>query len=760
MNINTQMPNFNYVNNHRVRNNENKIAFKGINKKTGEEVIKLAENQIKAKKPNKFISRLIDFFDSQSKTLEQRVFGKKAFNERVNDHNYDVASYLNQSPKKITEMTKGASMRRLKLLDLIAQRHNAKNYKTGAENPEAAIKLFESVPYPKKGHYYLVSSYPGTTENLHRIITLAGNDTKRLDFVKKLNKEIVKASGYKTDARPELAAELLESKNINKYMDNFADYKSYLALHSKDENAVKNLDSMVEAGTFNSKKYDIKLSVKNLFESKAIEETPILNKQTIEANYSKEGIEFLDNFAKQVGTSKESLNSGNDRDILHMYKTTTKENFGIRNKILEKFEYHKFMRQNIHENDKEITEMSSLFDKIDNDKQVKKFINRVIDNDLNVSSAKEFNAIVDNVPAKKLNIFFNNAQNIIKQTSGEERIYTLKHELKNPFFKTERMMEFEQDQIEYGFKKKPSIFSKARKYLANEFNIARDKMTSDNVKPLVKNEIKEVEKVESKPVINIIEPLELPKAEEVKPVIDVDFKAVDKVKPEEIVNVIKPIELPKSNEVKPIIESESKDFIKDVKNEAINKGFVKEQVESTNNIDKSVKLAKTAPKQPNAKKLVVINDVNGVIEKKLGAKTLDEQKSDYAKKATKMRLNMLPEIFASIKETRAADRANGIKSKYSNKDALALYEKINGKNKKLVNYMLKKRNADGTRKFNIKDIITTLDDAEKQVIQNKKIAPKKYNAQSERNYYNNIFDTNVAIYGQLEKAKKQTVKQK
>ena len=740
MNINTQIRTFNQINN---QNNQNKMTFKGINKKTGEEIIKITQNQVRAKKPNKALGTLIDFIHNPIETMKLRVIHRKAVNNQINDHHYDIAYYLNVEQKTIQDLTKNASMRNLRLLDTIADRYNAsKKNSSNVLNSENAINIYKSIPYPKKDHYYIVAKYPGDMENLQRIIDLAGNDSKKLKFVKKLNTDIISIHGYHDNARPELAAELLESKNADNYIQNFDNYKSFLSLHSTDENAVKKLDSLVESGNFNTKKYDIKLAVANIFNKEALHETPILNSKTIEENYTKERGEFLNKFAENIGISQKSLNAGNDKDILHMFKTTNKDNLKIRIKIMDNFVYHKFENYKINDNNEEISAIKELFDKIDNDKHAKSFVNKAINKNMNIKTAKEFNEILSSTSTKKLDIFFNNTKNIFNQTSGLERKQALQEEIKNPFFKTERAILQEQDDIEYGFRKKPNIFSIAGKYIANVFNKTLDKMTSDKVKPIIKNEIKEVEKIESKPTINIIKPIELPKAEEVKPVVDIDLKAAAKVQPEEIVNIISPIDLPKAEEVKPIIEVDSK------------------AIDTMKSIKENIKLVKTAPKQPNAKKLAVINDVNGVIEKKLGTKTLGEQKSDYAKKATKMRLNLLPEIFASIKETRAADRANGTKSKYANKDALALYEKINGKNKKLVNYMLKKRNADGTRKFNIKDIITTLDDAEKQVIQNKKIAPKKYNAQSERNYYNNIFDTNVAIYGQLEKAKKQTVKQK
>ena len=68
-------------------------------------------------------------------------------------------------------------------------------------------------------------------------------------------------------------------------------------------------------------------------------------------------------------------------------------------------------------------------------------------------------------------------------------------------------------------------------------------------------------------------------------------------------------------------------------------------------------------------------------------------------------------MFASVKDTRAHQRSQGIKKPtVSNKDVITLYEKINGKNKKLVKYFLNSRTADGNREFNVRQISNLLDE--------------------------------------------------
>ena len=664
--------------------------------------------------------------------------------EAIMDRHTEVASMLSKNVEEIVDLAKGASGRKLHLLDLLVEKLNYHKYVQKANNEQIkkdsnmVVDIFKKTKKPTNNHFYIISKGNNSFEDLNHIFDLAKNKSSRLSLVRKVNQDIINPNSISKNGRPELAIELLESKNVDKYAKNYSDYQPYLILHKHDENAVKKLDEMVENGTYNAKKYKIRLNNTKNFNYNNLHETPVFNKNVLEHHYTPERNKFLTSFFKSFSPTKESLNAGTDKDIMEMYMSTNKKNISIREKIIEKFKYNQFDDFKIKDKNEKISELNTLFKKIDKDPNAGKFIIKSLDyrypdSVIETHTLKEYNRILDEVSPKKLNIFHNNAENIMNQTKGEERIKALQENIENPFFMTKRTKESLQADIESGYSKGPSIFSQAKKYINNQFNKLRDKLTPDVKTSTTKEAIQP--KINTDNVSAKVEMISTPSIES-------EVKEFGKVQSEPVINIIAPLDLPKTNEVKPVIEVASK---------AIN---------TNQAIEKNIKLVKTTSKQPDAKKLAVINDVNGLIEKKLGAKTLEAQKSDYAKKATKMRLNMLPEIFASIKETRATDKAAGKKINYSNKDALALYEKINGKNKKLVNYMLKKRNADGTRKFNIKDIITTLDDAEKQVIYNKKVAPKKYDAKSERNYYNNIFDTNVAIYGQIEKAKKQTTKRK
>ena len=165
--------------------------------------------------------------------------------------------------------------------------------------------------------------------------------------------------------------------------------------------------------------------------------------------------------------------------------------------------------------------------------------------------------------------------------------------------------------------------------------------------------------------------------------------------------------------------------------------------------DFGIKLVNKIKKSATMKKFELHKNVIDLIKQKLHVKTVDKQKDLYTKNATKMRIKLLPEIFASIKETRSADKYAGKKkSLSSNKDAINLYSKINGQNRKLVRYMLLKRNVDGTRMFEVKDIIKFIDKSNSKILKNKSANPE-YRSKNAKAYYEHLYQSIVETYGKL-----------
>lgn len=167
-----------------------------------------------------------------------------------------------------------------------------------------------------------------------------------------------------------------------------------------------------------------------------------------------------------------------------------------------------------------------------------------------------------------------------------------------------------------------------------------------------------------------------------------------------------------------------------------------------------IELKRTFKEAAEAKKLKVQKDVNDIIKQKLGAKTVEQQQHDYTIGAKVMRLKLLPEIFDSIKDTRKMQKSAGKKPSIKNRDALKLFSRINGKNRKLVNYMLKQTDSDGNRIYDIKDIIYRLDLVEQKIFNLKSAKGKEFKAADAKRVCDYEYETIINRYGKLKRTKK------
>ncbi len=595
-----------------------------------------------------------------------------------------ASSVLRQDLKDIVQLSKHVSDNRLHFLDTLANNYNHINFYKPTEkieNPQLVSKIFTSIKKPKNIHYYIAERFADSFASMARIFEAANNSSKKLNFVKNVSKEVFTG---KHDQAKNLIPQLLESKYVNKYVNNYKNIKPYLILNKENENAVKNLDEMFANKSFDAKLYATKLKELNIKNSYPFEDTKILNKQTFYKNYNKFTKDFLDNLTSKAYISNRAVTEGADEPLLKMLKTLNKQNHKMRNKIIDGFTYDLVNRNETNLKDK-LNQLTILFEAADNNKNIKKFINKTFPKVAKNLSIKEMNEIISNIPAKKLNIFSSNVHNIIKQTRSHERIDALNKHIENPFFETKNsIFKTKNSRISNGFFTKLYIGTK------NIFNILRDRLSSKDLSTAIQNGTKTT-------------------TSEFKPTIIPDTTKIVEQKN------AKPLQISKLE--KDIANSETKQ----------------------------------SAKQNN--KQLVIDSVLSLIQPKLGAKTLSKQSDIYAQYATKIRLSVLPEIFASITETRKVDRAVGKrKINSSNKDALDLYLKINGSNRKFINYMLKKRNVDNTRMFEVKDILNAVNAAEAKIAKEKQLNPN-YKARDARAYYNHLFDAKVEQYGKVKRQK-------
>ena len=592
-----------------------------------------------------------------------------------------AATILNQNLKDIADMSKNASGKRMYFLDLLIEKYNQFNFYRKPEEIEDSRTIntiFQNVKKTKQIHYDLAERFASSFSDLAKIFVESKGDSKTLQFIKRLNDEVLDSQNNSSKT---LACKLLESPFKKEYVKKYSDIKPFLILNKDNPDAVKQLDSLFESKTYDKNLFKLKLDKKKIQNEFSLKGTDVLNKDVYFEVYNKYTKKFMQSIMNHLSLTDEMLNSGADKDILKTLQTLNKDNEKLRHRLLRAFDYS-FHHLNSSYRKETFASLVRIFEMADNDKHAKKFLEKSLVK-LRNYKPQQIEDILNNVSTKKMDIFRKNAWKIIINTNEEDRIEALKQNINDPFYNVKKFMTQENKRITYGFEPSYSIFEKAYLKIENYINILRDKLTSD------KNSAMSISTCVEKSL-------------------DVATEKTSK-------------------------QSKADVLIEEVK-----------KVEETQNEHVSSK---------NLKQIVAENVLNFVTPK-LGAKTLSRQSDLYTKNATKMRLGMLPEIFASVADTRKADRAVGKrKIRSANQDVLGLYLRINGNNKKFVNYLLKKRNVDNTRMFEVKDIIEIIDKAEAKIAKDKKLNPE-YKARDARKYYNHLYEAKIEQYGKVKPQRK------
>lgn len=593
----------------------------------------------------------------------------------------EVSNLLNQDINDIVELTKKSSKKQLSFLQALANNFNRFNfYRNPAEkdNSKLVNEVFSKIKKPNNLHQSICNKFSDSFESLNTIIDWAGSNKKRLKFVLNLNEDL-----FKYD-RPEgntLIPDLLKSEHVEEYMKQYDKIKSFLKLNKDNPNAVSELDKKFTPEQFSGQNFNKLLELDQNRAKYSLLDRAIVNGDNCLKLLTPENHKLAKMMSEIFLPTDEMLKNGAAEDIANILISTNKKNAPLREELLSRFSptIRSADREFSFENDKKLTLLSKLYNTIDLDKNVKIFVKKSLPKLDGNMQLDDFVDILENVSTKKLNIFKDNAWNIIFKTSKEERIDALNNNITDAFFETESSRISNKLKIQYGYIKKPSITKNLYMKVKNGINILRDLITPD-----------EASKVKS----TIPQEKALPK-EAFKP----ETKAVPQIEP-------------------------------------------KTQV-----------VPNSTPAKKTAKKQIVKDKVVEFVKTKLGEKTFNSQQEEFSKNATKIRMSLLPEIFASIADTRKMDRMIGkTRNQSSNKDVLTLYSKINGHNRKFVNYMLKKRNVDNSRMFEVRDIIAILEKAESKIADNKRLN-LNYRAKDAKAYYNHLFDAKIEQYGKLKRTK-------
>lgn len=588
-----------------------------------------------------------------------------------------IARVLGEESKNIRSLLENAPQKRIAFMESLTESFNSRNFQLGnnlREDSEPVINIYKMVKNPESAHYNIVERSKMPFKTLEQIFENT-NDKKDLEFVQIMQHDVL--DGSKRSG--EHIVGMLKSENKKLYVENPAEYKSYMKLHEVDKKAVEKLDELVNSGNFDRKKYDAKLTVREMMKNKHFREfLGQEDRRFIEDNYTEEGKNFLDKFCTEYMTPRREISGADRKDVLQMYASSTPENIGTRLELIDKY---KTVDSSGVSGNSEVKMMKNLFDRIDSDKNASKFVHKALGDGIKVENMEEFNRIMDIIPPKKASVFHKNISRIVANTNLLEREKALVENVENPHFINERTAKQKAGAIRY--QKKESLLSKMYKSVENIVN-----------KKVYTNSLRSAEKE-----------------------FTIDLSDAGKYSAS---NVYATIDIPtiESVVVKPVVVTEMP------------------------------KLVATLKQNPKAKKLKVVSDVDNIIKQKLGKKTAEKQQAEYTEKATAMRLKLLPEMFNSVADTRKEQKALGIKPQVENRDVIKLYLKVQTRNKKLVNYMLKKTDADNKRVFDVKDIIQVVNSADKRIAEMKK-QDSYFRAKTAKTYYDELHKSMVEQYGDL-----------
>jgi len=392
---------------------------------------------------------------SNKNKLKEQKYMKLACNK--------ISNQIGIAESTLLELTQNVDSSRFKFLERMASKFKIQNARKVTDAPEHVLNIYSMIENPIPEHFNILERAKGSFEKIEKIFSLA-KDEKSLGFVQNIQYDVLR----NTDDSSKIIIDLLNSKNKDKYIENLKAISSYLKLNAGSENAVQKLDELFDSGNFNKLKFDAQFAVRKLMRKKAINNSLSEKTKFLEEEYTKERGNFLKEIFKSFIPKKNTLNKTSQDAVINMYESANKNNAKLRKAVIEQFK-----SDLVHGKTYELSDLNILFDKIDNNNDVKKFIQKAVKKDLRVHSISELNEILDNIPLKKANLFFNNAKRIIESTNGEERKKALLTELENPFFEPLKSIKNEKKLRITAYARPESMTSKLIRYIENEINKLR-----------------------------------------------------------------------------------------------------------------------------------------------------------------------------------------------------------------------------------------------------------------------------------------------
>lgn len=641
---------------------------------------------------NKFGHADIRSRSNQSFTgLTQRVTGlfhTRAKNAAINEYMNRTGYYLMYNPAELKQTiapkTVGESQLLFRLTENYVSELTKKHQQVTANTLSIILNVYNSISKRTTELADIVKINTKSIGEYSELFKLAGKDKQKNELLKKLL-TLKSNENQMLDISQENIIKILSSGKAKKLNKNFEKFRSYIILNSNNENFAENLIKELQAKrpSFKQAQLNRQLNVR-----KAKSESYLLGllpDKFLEENYNPLGFKLFRNYSNLIKNIVPDADNISQKDldfIASVISTTNKNNFAARTEYFENdLNYGKA------KNSKD--DILVFFNRMDKDENFRKLYEK--------TSA---HITIQNIPLQELMMYADifGSKNLLDRSENFVRM--LKYDV-------------------YNYETKKDFIAHMGKRLNNRFYITNTEVERAReeeyytrlVNPFFGNTKANLKRYKRKFKYDL-----MPKVLGTGKQIKLDMKQVEE-------------KLSKIAALKPqsgtnILRSELAENLTPV----IAKPASTPQKAAVPNIAAQVSQSTAAPVKLKIKrdykqqKLLIKKEAQKIIKSRM------RSKKDYSaniKNFTKMRNELLPLMFDSVKETRAFQRAQGIKRpNVSNTDVISLYEKINGKNKKLAKYLLTKRKENGELEFNVKQISELFDEIQskrppKQSINNK-----------------------------------------
>lgn len=598
----------------------------------------------------------------------------KKENLYINTFMEDIKNLLCIDPNDIKKYVTPESKNRMEFFRGLATKARDEFFLKHAEFPSARLDLidttYNAIKNPNSTQLGIVKRNEYSLDDTINLLNVVSQKSENETLYKKLT-ELKNPNDMIITLPAETIMKILNSENSAKLNENFEAFSSYIQLNYKKDGFVEDLLSKLSSSENNIHTNDLD---KILEIQKKKKDSHFLNlisdKDLIEIDNDL-GLKLFNNkrmVEAYLSNGSHELNESELKFYKNVISSTNETNFKAR-----KLFFDNQCITSINDNDNSIEDIERLFKRIDDDKYFRKIYENIggMGYGLSKEPIDKLLYYVDSFGSetvyKKLNRFVLIAnENIHPQTEPEKIVKVISENLNNKYYQTAKMKE---DVIQNETLARYNMF------------FPKTKVALLKLKQKIKYGImpKLFGTGEPTPINKNVTYRKQPLREEV------NMPTVSKTLPA-LVTEPKPIkvELP------------------------VRETSLEEVIESP----KVVTSKPTIRRDYKAKKLEIQKDAQEIIESRMKSKKqIGEQLGRYLKNATKIRNQFLNEMFNSVKETRVQQRAQGIKRPtVSNADVLEVYQKINGKNKKLFKYLLNNRKENGEREFNLKQISKILDD--------------------------------------------------